>query len=807
MASETVISKGWRQPFAASLTRLAAISGPGPAMWVGVVVFIISMALLPLVERTWRPTGDEPHYLLAAHSLVTDLDFDLANNYHQLDYLDFYYSKDITPQVRLTPSGQQILDHQLALPVLIAPAYALAGRAGVLAFQVILASLLAGLTFKLAALVSRDNMGALLAALVVSLGPLLLFYPYLIYPELIAGLLTTLILYLSLRQDRPTPAAASLILVSLCILPWLNRRFVPLALLLALLVLWSWRKRNVRTLECFNVLTFQRSNVILLALLVSIGGVVWFNSQLSAPARVDIETPASAVMVWERLGRGIGWLVDQQRGLLIFAPVYWLAWWGLPWLLQESWRQRNRHWMVVLPFLLSFIVVTAAGGFWVAWEVGPRFLVVALPALAPLLALAWRYYSRSLLWLALAGLLTGVTLLNGLVIIKNPELPYKSSLPLFYAAKTGLPFPKFLPDLAGFERLWPAVTATEVQILTQNGESIWLAQPGQSMAVVRSGPLSELPFGHYQLTWPLKVEPDLPPQTELLRLSAKTSGGRLVFNTIITAADLPADGRWGEFSAAFTNPNVDRWRTPLVFHAVSTGQARIWAGDVLFAPDLFYGWIMPYLFLAVGVVVAGWGWIQTRSQTQFGNEKKRFKLVPKLSLGTSLKTEFGGKFYPVIAWGMVVSLPLITAGYTIRAYQPDDRTYAAAALSHYVGRADEGDGWLVDPQVDPPQKAIDGPFEIFDPGLYRVVFRLKLLQAVETVAEVARLRVMGASSADPLVSQPLRGEHFARPNLYHDFVLTLDNPRRQALNFEVDYLGVAPLVIKQVTIGRGADVE
>jgi hypothetical protein len=36
--------------------------------------------------------------------------------------------------------------------------------------------------------------------------------------------------------------------------------------------------------------------------------------------------------------------------------------------------------------------------------------------------------------------------------------------------------------------------------------------------------------------------------------------------------------------------------------------------------------------------------------------------------------------------------------------------------------------------------------------------------------------------------------------LYHDFVLLVDNPRRQALSFEVDYLGTAPLVIDEVTI-------
>jgi hypothetical protein len=38
--------------------------------------------------------------------------------------------------------------------------------------------------------------------------------------------------------------------------------------------------------------------------------------------------------------------------------------------------------------------------------------------------------------------------------------------------------------------------------------------------------------------------------------------------------------------------------------------------------------------------------------------------------------------------------------------------------------------------------------------------------------------------------------------MYHDFVLTVTNPRRQALSFDVHYLGVAPLAIESVTISK-----
>jgi hypothetical protein len=143
--------------------------------------------------------------------------------------------------------------------------------------------------------------------------------------------------------------------------------------------------------------------------------------------------------------------------------------------------------------------------------------------------------------------------------------------------------------------------------------------------------------------------------------------------------------------------------------------------------------------------------------------------------------------------------------------QQTSHTYAAAKLSHLAGRAvvdpqaAGGQAWLVDPQVDPPQKAIYGPFEIFDAGRYSVTFRLKLPQAAATGQELARLEVAATANYDRLITQALRAEHFSKPNVYHDFVLTVTNPRRQALSFEVYYLGVAPLLVDQVTITRVAE--
>lgn len=784
-----------RPPHLKLLVWLRQASPSWPVL-VGALVFSIYIGLTPFIARTWRATGDEPHYLLAAHSLAVDKDFDLANNYEQLDYLNFYFSKDINRQIRTNLAGQQILNHHLGLPLLITPAYALGGRFGVLLFQGVLGGVLAALTFKLTTHICGNEKAALLATLFVAFTPPLFMYNYLVYPEIAGALLTTLILYVALAKNRPAPAALALVLLGLALLPWFNRRFVPLAVLLAGFTLWAWRSReSIAAQPGFGRLlrSFTWPGWLGLAVtLISIGLLVWFNSQLNAPPRADFIAPEDSSVLWNRLGRSVGWLVDQQRGLFIFGPIYIFALWGVPLLLQRSWQAKDRRWFVVAPFALSLAAPALAGGFWVPWELGPRFLVVALPALAPLLALAWQHYPR--LRLLAVGLLF-FSLLNSWAITRNPEMPYKSSLPIYYGQKLGLPLTELLPDMAGFAKLAVGQANPEAnQVVTDRGRPAWFAPAGESGLVVQSGPLHQLPWGHYRLIWPLRVAPNLPPETKLLRLSAQYLGGGQLFNHIVTAANLPGDGSYGILEYRFTNTNPDRWRTPLILHAVSSGQSDIWGRDAHFEPQPFYAWLLPYLYLGLmlGGALASWLWL-SEPRAAAANAGRLARLP-------------GG-----VRWGVLALFLLLAGGYAAYQAAQPGRTYQMADLFHFVGRAEpdsaavDGRAWRVDPQFDPPQKATHGPFDIYDAGQYKVNFRVKLLEPVTPEVEVARLQVNATANLEPLRTQPVQAKHFSRVDLYHDLVLPITNPRRQALSFEIHYLGVAPLAIDSITITKMGD--
>jgi hypothetical protein len=759
------------------MPRPAAFCLSLPAI-IGLAVAALYVALLPTVNRAWRSTGDEPHYLLAAHSLVMDQDFDLSNNYDRLDYLDFYISRNLDRQIRTNQAGQQILNHQVGYPLLIAPAYALGGRFGVLLFQAMLGGLLAALTFKLAAAVSEDDRAALAGTLAVSLAPPLFFYPFLVYPELPAALLTTGLLYGGVTRRRAALVEITLAVPALAALPWLSRRFVPLALALALLLMWAWRKPATSRIR-FSLNSYVLPGLYpglfgLMAVLLSTAALAWFSAGLTAPLRADITAPVDASMFWTRLGRGAGWLVDQQRGLLVFAPVMGLALWGVSPLLR-----RDRRWVVFLPLLLSLAVTTLAGGFWTPWELGPRFLVVGLPALAGPLALAWRRFSHRPGWLALAAAAALVSAANTVVIFKNPDIAYKSSLPIYYGERLGLPLTNLLPAMAGYARIRPSAGQFDAHL------GRWVVPAGGAVNLARSGPLIELPYGWYRLLWPLRVEPNLPPDTPVARLSINALGRGAVFHRTLTAADLPANGAETVLALPFFNPNPDRWQNSMALNAVSAGFSRLWSGDIVLTPHPLNGWILPYGY-GFGLLVVAWLGRRGASPAEF-------------------QPSGPARLPAWVGWAALLALVLAAGWLGYRHKQPI-QTYNAVALPHRTGHlvadsaARAGQVWQVDPQTDPPQTAVNGPFDIFDQGQYYITFRLQMMELADPGLELARLRVVGAASAAPLFTQPLRGSHFTQPGLYHDFVLRVSNPRRQALSFEVEYLAAAALAIDQISI-------
>src|SRR5215218_3013585 len=117
-----------------------------PALWL--LLFGVYAATLGLdAFGVSEYGGDEPHYLLAAESLVEDGDVDVLDEYASRAYADFYpYELD---RHGTETEGRLNEPHGVGLPLLIAPAYAVAGAKGVELFLAAIAALALALAYRI----------------------------------------------------------------------------------------------------------------------------------------------------------------------------------------------------------------------------------------------------------------------------------------------------------------------------------------------------------------------------------------------------------------------------------------------------------------------------------------------------------------------------------------------------------------------------------------------------------------------------------------------------------------------------------
>ena len=86
------------------------------------VVFAIVWGLI--THGTFAGSGDEPHYMMIAHSLAFDADLDLANNYREATLIG---AGTLVPEAHaLEREGRLRPVHDIGMPLALAPAVRLA---------------------------------------------------------------------------------------------------------------------------------------------------------------------------------------------------------------------------------------------------------------------------------------------------------------------------------------------------------------------------------------------------------------------------------------------------------------------------------------------------------------------------------------------------------------------------------------------------------------------------------------------------------------------------------------------------------
>ena len=212
------------------------------ALVVWAVLFAAYAATLGIAARGPDDfAADEPRYLLAAESIVTDGDVDLTDEYATRAYQRFHHAP-LRPQGRVV-LGRRLEPQGVGFAALIAPAYWVGGPEAV---EIFLAAI-AAFAFVLGARLARrivPEPWASGAALIVGLSPPALAQATRVYPELGAGTMLTGAVLAALRvRERPDLGSAVAGAGLLALLPWLGPKYLlPAAVVAVPLVRWTARR-------------------------------------------------------------------------------------------------------------------------------------------------------------------------------------------------------------------------------------------------------------------------------------------------------------------------------------------------------------------------------------------------------------------------------------------------------------------------------------------------------------------------------------------------------------------------------------
>jgi len=384
---------------------------PWPEVRQSLYIFAATLIVLATFARWYNmsevPQADEIHYTLLTYSLIHDHDFNLSNNYGERDYIEqfpphipgYWASASDMESIRREPhvvatfKGQQLLWHDVGLPILLIPGYMLAKCLGAQLTIAVIASLIPVAVVDIALLLGAAGIPFIVAAMVFTLTTPVYIFAQAIFPEILGGAAIVWIV-LSFQKYRRCPANWQLLRSGMLFgfLPWICIRFWVLEFPLVLVIAVYIASQQSRAwLRLGSKLLFLGLPVV-----ASLTVFAWFdhshfNTYLpNAGYRI---LQATTPQFWNRPYQGLlGLLFDANYGLAPIAPLYVVGFAGLLLLLR---RDRWSAAVLTLPFA-GYVGFLSLSQCWCGgWSPGGRYLVSAIVLLIPAAALA---FTRPSIW-------------------------------------------------------------------------------------------------------------------------------------------------------------------------------------------------------------------------------------------------------------------------------------------------------------------------------------------------------------------------------------------------------------------------
>lgn len=336
-------------------------------------VLLLGVIATRVTGTALAPGGDEPHYLIMMQSLIRDGDLKIENNHRRGDYEE-YFASELKPHYLTRGVDREIYSvHPVGLPILAAPAFAVAGYPGVVAALVIAGAAAGALLWRWAYVLTASAGAAWFGWAATALSVPFAFQSVAVYPEILAALAVIVALSWSHAPRRgPTeplegatapgsPGRDLVPAIAAAALPWLSTKYAPMSGAIMAVLLWRiWRADGTRHARLI------RSGMTLVPYVVSLAAwftffyVFWGSALPSAPYGTYHQTRAAHLRV------GLpGLFFDQEYGVVPYAPVLMVGLTGLVVMLLS--RKGTRRNLALELGLVLGALLAAVGAFRIWW--------------------------------------------------------------------------------------------------------------------------------------------------------------------------------------------------------------------------------------------------------------------------------------------------------------------------------------------------------------------------------------------------------------------------------------------------------
>lgn len=350
-------------------------------------IFTVYLLITPWVNAAFHTDGDETIYLLKTQTIIKDNDLDILNNSKNGDVLSYHPDVSWTPWFgTMTSSGTSFT---------LIPGFLIAGRFGAVLTMNIIGALIALNIFILTMLMTCSIRSAYCGMLIGAFSSPLGIYSFLTYPEIISALIVIYSIrkILSLGQKKVISILNTIFLAGILII--LKERYVILSAMILLALMYKIRK-NYKVIGIFVV------TIAAAVIMYVMYDKLFINSYEGLGLSKIVGGLKYYLQAYKQLGKGIkgilGLIFDQECGLLIYAPVYFLSLIGMITALK---RKESRPGALLMSgiFLPYFLTVAFHGNWWVEGSPAPRFIVVITPILSIVTGIFLTYSKK--LWLKL----------------------------------------------------------------------------------------------------------------------------------------------------------------------------------------------------------------------------------------------------------------------------------------------------------------------------------------------------------------------------------------------------------------------